>query len=428
MKRPQHWTWLARAAAVLALVLTGPASAQLGGVGLPGGLPGGGIVRGLPGTINRTTDQLGRTVDSTVDTVKRDVVGRPLLSRTIDRDPLGARIVRGEILSVSPSSAGIAAAQALHFDIVRRDTLGGLGFETVVLEVPDGISASEALAALRKADPQGTYDYDHLYDPSGVGADGSGADFVAPDAHAIRVGMIDGGIAARHPAFGEAKIVTKNVVTSRASPPTEHGTAVASLLIGDDGDFHGYLPHATLYSADAFGGDPAGGAADDIVRALDWLATNRVAVANVSLAGPPNALLEAGVKAFLARGHALVAAVGNNGPAAPVAYPAGYRGVIAVTSVDIQHRLQIDANRGSVMFAARGVDVRAAAPRGYATVTGTSFAAPAVAARFAWLVPEPDVQSVQRAVLALEHAARPLGRNATGYGYLDPPESALAGR
>ena len=427
MKWPKRsWKWLARTAGVLMLVLSSAASAQLGGLGLPGGLPGGGIVQGLPGSVNRTTDQLGRTIDTTVDTVKHDVVGRPILSRAIDRDPLGARIVRGELLAVSPSDAGLAAARALHFDIVRRDTLGGLGLEAVVLEVPDGMSASEALAALKKADPQGSYDYDHLYDPSGDGMGGGGAETATPDARAIRIGMIDGGVAVHHPAFAAVKIVTKNIAASRESPPTEHGTAVASLLVGEDGDFHGYLPHATLYAADAFGGNPAGGAADDIVRALDWLATNRVAVVNVSLAGPPNALLEAGVKAFLARGHILVAAVGNAGPAAPIAYPAGYRGVVAVTSVDARHRLQIDANRGSVMFAARGVDVRAAATRGYAAVTGTSFAAPVVAARLAWLIPEPDVRGAGQAVLTLEHAARPLGNadSATGYGYLDPPQSA----
>ncbi len=425
--RPLKWLARALAAGALALGLMGMAWAQLGGLGLPGS----GILQGLPGTINKTTGDLDRTVNSTVNTVQRDVVGRPLRAAALDRDPLGARIVRGKIVAVSPDDAGLAAANKLNFTIMRRDELTGLGITMVVLVVPDGMSAADALAALRKADPEGAYDYDHLYDPSGgMARAGSAAIDAAPNAAAIRVGMIDGGIDSRHPAFEDAKIVTVNVAGPRKAPPSAHGTAVASLLIGEEGNFHGYLPGATLYAADAFGGEATGGSADDIVRALDWLAVNRVAVANVSLAGPPNVLLEAGVKAFLARGHVLVAAAGNEGPAAPRAYPAGYAGVIAVTSVDGDRRLQMDANRGGVTFAAVGVDVRAASlERRYMDFTGTSFAAPAVAARFALLVPAPDIQSARRACLMLEHAAAPLGKGsgdpAFGYGYLAAPSLAL---
>ncbi|MDE2134773.1 MAG: S8 family serine peptidase [Alphaproteobacteria bacterium] len=434
------WKMLAGTAAAggLLFVLTGASWAQLGGLG-------GGILQGLPGTINNTTndlgrkvttttDDLGRTANSTLDTVKRDAIGRRVAPQQLDRDPLGARIVRGEILAVSPSAAGLAAAKQLDFEVLRSEPLADLGLTAVALRIPHGMSASDALAALKKADPQGSYDYDHLYDPSGANAvvAAPAAAMSLPNATAARIGMIDGGIAVRHPAFADAKILAKNVVGSGNGPPTAHGTAVASLLVGEAGDFHGYLPGATLYAADAFGGETIGGGAIDIVRALDWLAANRVAVTNISLAGPPNALLQAGVRAFLARGHVLVAAVGNAGPAAPPAYPASYPGVIAVTSVDMERRVQIDAGRGEVTFAALGVDVRAASVRGYAKVTGTSFAAPAVAARFALLMPQPDVYAAQRATAMLEHAALPLGTAprdpATGYGYLAAPSVAVAGR
>ncbi len=432
MKSNRPLKWLARALAVgmLALGLMGAAWAQLGGLGLPGG----GILQSLPGTIYQTTGNLDHTLHSTADTVRRDGVGRPLRTGALDRDPLGARIVRGEIIAVSPSQAALAIANKLNFTIVRHDTLSGLGMTMVVFTAPDGMTAADALAALKKADPAGSYDYDHLYDPSGASGHASAIMAVAaPNAAPIRIGMIDGGVDTRHPVFAESKIVTSNAAGSHDGPATAHGTAVASLLVGEDSDFHGYLPGATLYVADAFGGEATGGSADDIVRALDWLAVNRVAVANVSLAGPPNALLEAGVRAFLARGHVLVAAVGNEGPAAPRAYPAAYPGVIAVTSVDEDYHLEVDANRGAVTFAARGVDVRAAAPeRRYKDFTGTSFAAPAVAARFALLVPTPDVQSARRACLVLEHAALPLGKGAGdpafGYGYLNAPSIAVAAK
>ena len=118
------------------------------------------------------------------------------------------------------------------------------------------------------------------------------------------------------------------------------------------------------------------------------VAENDVPVVNVSLSGPPNAILTAAVNAFVKRGHALIAAVGNDGPAAGIEYPAGYPGVVGVTSVDANHVIQLEANRGAdVAFAATGVDVPAATLNGrHSTMTGTSFAAPIVAARFALLM------------------------------------------
>ena len=81
-------------------------------------------------------------------------------------------------------------------------------------------------------------------------------------------------------------------------------------------------------------------------------------------------------------------------------------------------------------FAALGVDVPAAVARGYGKVTGTSFAAPAVTARFAVLLPEPDVHNAEHAAFVLEHAALHLGTSqpdpATGYGYVAAPSLTLA--
>ena len=128
----------------------------------------------------------------------------------------------------------------------------------------------------------------------------------------MRIGMIDGGIDRHNGDFADATILVRNFAGDKSSVPTEHGTAVASLLVGRGGQ--GTLPSAELYAADVYGGEASGGAADDIARALGWLAQNNVPVANISLAGPPNIILEAAVKAFLKRGHIIVAAVGNDGP------------------------------------------------------------------------------------------------------------------
>ncbi|MDE2183584.1 MAG: S8 family serine peptidase [Alphaproteobacteria bacterium] len=371
------------------------------------------------------TGTLEKTVrDATNDT--RDSVGRTADPKLFEQDTNGARVLRGEVLCLSPTEHDLSTATALHFQIATTQTLRSLGLSIAILRAPAGMSATDALKALRESDPSGTYDYDHVYDPTGsVAAHHHGSVAAAPPSGATRIGMIDGGVDSTHPAFRASAIQSRSFAGTAMA--TEHGTAVASLLVGHDGDFQGALSGATLYAADVYGGSPAGGSADDIARALAWLAAQDVPVTNISLAGPPNAILAAATSSFVRSGHVLVAAVGNDGPAAPQRYPAAYPGVVGVTSVDEHRSVEIDANRGpDVAFAARGVAVRAATMRhDYASVTGTSFAAPVVAARFALLVGWPDPSAVARAWKTLEHAAvGARGRDSiVGYGYLDRPHA-----
>jgi Subtilase family len=289
-----------------------------------------------------------------------------------------------------------------------------------MLRAPEGMSAVDALSALRRADPSGTYDYDHLYNPSGsvvATATALAAPRPLAEGRHIRVGMIDGGVDTQHPAFQYAPLVTKDFAGAGNAPTTIHGTAVASLLVGHDQNFSGYLPDANLYAADVYGGAVNGGSAEDIARALNWMAANKIAVTNISLAGPANALLSAVVRSFLGSGHVLVAAAGNNGPAGGPSYPAAYPGVVAVTSVDSQNRFELDASRAAAQFAALGVDVRAANPAGgYASMTGTSFAAPAVSARFALVLPTPNPDGSRSALAALKLEAVPIAGAANESG------------
>ena len=428
---PSRWKARLRAsivAAVIPLVVFSTAAQALP-LGLPA-LPAAPILPNLPRTLQDTTRSVRGTLDDAASVV-RDTVGRPQAVRAFEKDINGARVVRGEVLVLSPTDQGLATAQSLGFTILRQQALPSLGLSQAVLGAPDGMSVTDALAALRKADPSGSYDYNHIYDPSGGSESWPQAS--QPEGGSVegvaRIGMIDAGVDRRHPALRDAEIETKTFAGEGKAPPTAHGTAIASLLVGQDGDFHGALRGTTLYAADVYGGAANGGSSDAIARALAWLAGKDVAVVNISLAGPPNMLLAAAAKAFVNRGHILVAAVGNEGPAAPMLFPAGYPGVVGVTSVDANRAIQIDANRGAdVAFAAHGVDVRAAGLKGrYESVTGTSFAAPVVAARFAMLMAR--TADPARAWLVLEHTAidlGPPGRDPVfGYGYLDPPSQDM---
>lgn len=122
-------------------------------------------------------------------------------------------------------------------------------------------------------------------------------------------------------------------------------------------------------------------------------------------------MVETVVQSLVARGHILVAAVGNDGPAAPPLYPAAYSGVVGVTAVDARQRALVEAGRGPhVDFAAPGADMAAASTRSlFATVRGTSFAAPIVAGLLAVHLAAPDTEAASRANALLTAQALDLG-------------------
>ena len=87
--------------------------------------------------------------------------------------------------------------------------------------------------------------------------------------------------------------------------------------------------------------------------------------------------------------------------------------MIAVTAVDDQGRAYLRANRGDyVDFAALGVQVPIDAGEAHASVTGTSFAAPLVAAALAAQLSEPSSVDAARAVENLR--SRAIDRGAPG--------------
>ena len=396
------------AALTLAAALEGasPSAAQL----LPGGLPGTlGRVVGPP--VENTLNSAGALPQSAVrelEQVRRDTLQslRRQHGDVIDIDPHGDAIVRSEVIAIAPSAAALAAAEAQGFTETQRLDPNALGVSFVVLHAPRGMSTRRALDHLRRLDPQGAYDFNHLYLPSGdASAASAPAAQVEPPAPNARVGMIDSGVDANHPDLAGARI-TQRGFTQADARATEHGTAVASLIAGA----HGAAPGASLFVADVYGADPAGGGAAAIIAAFGWLAEAHTPVVNVSLVGPDNRALEAAVHALTARGVLVVAAVGNDGPNAPPLYPAAYPGVIGVTGVDARNRALPEAERGAqVAFAAPGM-IRAAALNGRsADVRGTSFAAPIVAGLLARRMGAPDPAAAQQARADLARSALDLG-------------------
>lgn len=413
--RPSSITRILTLAIVLALAAALPARAQVGGalqgVQVPGvQVPGVPLPGALPGArLQRLDDVLQRPLAASLAAQVDALLRRE--PRRVDVDPHGAPILRGEFLAMGLTGAQLDAVRALGFTVDPPGPADAtLGLDLLVLHDPRGRGATAAMQALQQAAPGAAFTYQHLYLPAGPGGPEDGTAMApSPPAPMRRVGLIDGGVDGDDPALAHARIERHGCRTAVVSP---HGTAVAARLVAGDAD--------ALYAADLWCGDEVGGAVSNLVDALAWMARERVAVINVSLVGPDNPVLARAVQAMIARGHVLVSAVGNDGPAAPPLYPAAYPDVIGVSAVDTRERVLPESGRGDqVDFCASGI-----VGRGRNALRGTSFAAPIVARRAARLLDAPRagaaVQVQQQLIGEARHLGAPGHDPRYGYGLLSP--------
>ncbi|WP_291296236.1 S8 family serine peptidase [Elioraea sp.] len=313
------------------------------------------------------------------------------------------------------------AAEVQGFTVVAERANGLVRGRVMRLRGPAGMTTATATAQLRAIAPGARIAPNTLYRPSALPCAASGCTHLAqvnwPEAprcgDGLRIGLVDTRINSANPALAGAALRAETTRSRgyRASS-TAHGTAVAALLVGKGpGVARGLVPGATLIAADPFHLRSDGDAADafDLVAAIDLLAARDVAVINLSLAGPANAVLDDAGAAAAARGILLVAAAGNGGPRAPVAYPAAYPWAIAVTAVDARGEIYTRAVRGGhIAFAAPGVGLPVVGANGAAALrSGTSFATPFVSA--ALLLGEAEDGDPAAAVRRLAGAARDLG-------------------
>lgn len=378
-------------------------------------LPSGGLPRvNLPQLPINLTDidklsqeRLGSVLDQArIDRLTRFVrMNRDAVEIDSDRYPA----VRGQLLATGVSEEMIAQAQQNGFRLLSRDRIEGLDLSYVRFATPEKMSLREAEKELQQVMPDADIDVDHIYfQSSAVSLPAVGSQAAATTGLTASLGIIDGGVA-NHPSVRGR--VEQNGFAKGAPSASSHGTAVAALMIGD-GEVKGARSGANLLAADVYGSDKAGGNASAIARALGWLAGRGISVVTISLVGPPNLLLKNAIAAAQRRGVIIVAAVGNDGPAAPPNYPASYAGVIGVTGVDSRNRVLPEAGRATrADFAAPGADIMTALSVDKRDkVRGTSFAAPLVAARLSTFYPRQSLGAVEPAVRQLMAEAVDLGK------------------
>ncbi|MEW4467263.1 S8 family serine peptidase [Parasphingorhabdus sp. JC815] len=331
----------------------------------------------------------------------------------VERDQYGDPAVRGVLIATGISESSLQSATAEGFRILERESIDGLGISYVKLAVRPGRKLESEQKKLQKIAREADISADNIYFPSGLDSANASLPIAIPPLNGLllasgntpsgAMGLIDGGIA-RHDAINIA--VEQRGFAKGAPSASNHGTAIASLVSAN--------PHRPrrLLAADIYGRDPAGGNATAIVQALGWMAQRQVPVVTISLVGPENPLLGLAISAAQKKGVLIVAAVGNDGPAAPPRFPASYKGVIGVTGVDRRERALPEAGiRTPVDFAAPGADLKGASPDGkIISLRGTSFAAPLVAARLAVHYPSPDITRIRPSINALIREAKDLGK------------------
>jgi len=283
-----------------------------------------------------------------------------------------------------------------HLHRVAEWPITTLGVHCIVFEVPVDAKRDQVLAELRadphveSAQPMQTFStrtspaeakYDDPYfglQPGLAAMDIEGA-HLRSLGEKVRVAIIDTGVDTAHPELsGRVGEDVDLVGDSREPPPAEqHGTAVAGVIgaIANNGQgIVGVAPQAHLLalracwqSAREDGAVIATCNSFTLARALGRAIDDRASVINLSLAGPPDSLLERLVTRAIDDG-AIVVGARPEDPVARNGFPASVPGVIAVDSAE--------ASNPDSGICAPGRDVLTLRPHGgYDFDSGSSLAA-----------------------------------------------------
>ncbi|WP_339721961.1 S8 family serine peptidase [uncultured Paraglaciecola sp.] len=318
-------------------------------------------------------------------------ISKPVLIEVEVED--GWRAVKNQWMVLADAKSEQALIK-LGATIESSKVYQGLGLSLLHFTVPETFDGKSLLAQHLTEKSLATLDRNHIYQAQNTPTDTD----TVPDTSqasvcdtAVNIGMIDSAINQQHRAFKAAHITAKSFLVAGLTSPSHHGTAVASVLVGEAEQLSPLLPNAQLYSAEVFyqqSNYTQGATLSAMIEALNWLVEQKVAVINMSLAGPDNNILQRVISAATDKGAFIVAAAGNEGPAATPVFPAGYAEVTAVSAIDASNQPYRWSNRGDYIdYAALGVNVLTAqAKQGLGKESGTSMAAPVVSAALACLL------------------------------------------
>jgi serine protease AprX len=264
----------------------------------------------------------------------------------------------------------------------------------------------------------------------------------------VGIAVIDSGTAA-HQDFAGRLTQVQLAGQTNMDDRYGHGTLVAGVAAGKsaDGRFVGIAPGASVYALNVTAAD-GGLYTSDVVAGLDWVLANREArnirVVNLSLAETVpssyrESLLDTAVERLWRAGVVVVVSSGNTGPDTMRYAPGNDPFVITVGAIDTADTLTtaddvvasfsgsgvtadghvkpelLAPGRKIASLLSTGSTLALAAPAanliapGYATISGTSFAAPQVAGAAAVVLQKNPALTPDQVKGLLIASSRPLG-------------------
>ena len=222
-----------------------------------------------------------------------------------------------------------------------------------------------------------------------------------------RVAVIDTGIQLNHPALGSSTVVAGinyaagatygSTTPSQYADQNGHATFVAGVIGSRDPSRLGVAPGVEFVSVRALASDGTG-AFSDIAKSLEWVVTNatslNITAVNLSMGSSTLYTSPAGVPTYSTYNRIAAAfstlknmniviavASGNNGSSTSMSLPAIMDNIISVGATDTTDHIASYSNRNQYLeLLAPGSSLNSLTLNsGYATGSGTSYAAPIVA-------------------------------------------------
>ncbi|GID27371.1 S8 family serine peptidase [Paractinoplanes brasiliensis] len=252
----------------------------------------------------------------------------------------------------------------------------------------------------------------------------------------VVVAVIDSGVDAAHPDLAGNVLSGYDAIANQAgvsTDPNGHGTHVAGTIAAVTGNGAGVsaiAPDTKILPIKVLGASGSG-YMSDTAEGIIWAADNGAGVINMSLGG--SSKLSAVSNAIMyarSKGVVVVASSGNDrAQGSPTNYPAADEGVIGVAATDSADRIATYSTAGSyVDVAAPGTAILSTYPTAlaanpYQILSGTSMAAPHVAAVAALIKAYRPALSPDQVQAALQSSAVDLGvtgrDNDFGFGRID---------
>jgi subtilisin len=171
-----------------------------------------------------------------------------------------------------------------------------------------------------------------------------------------------------------------------------HGTHVAGIVAANGGKgkgIYGVAPQTNLFIIKAGSNNFW---SDDVAEGIKYAADKGANIISMSLGSSHKSVVEKeAIDYALSKGVLIIAAAGNSGPDSnSITYPAAYKEVVSVAAIDENENVASFSSRGlndgdyikedrEIEFSAPGVNIESTYRNCYATLSGTSMAAPHIA-------------------------------------------------